>query len=219
MRLAVISDIHGNLPAFETVLEDLPDVDRIICAGDVVGYNPWPQACVDIVRDRGIPCVQGNHDRAVASSTGFRFNHMAQAGVEYATKTLDNGALEWLRGLPNTMSLYDGQVRIVHGHPEDPDRYTYPDDFSPDLLGDESLLVMGHTHIQHAETFPEGIVLNPGSIGQPRDHDPRAAYAIVDLSANTVDLQRVAYDIERVRDRIVAEGLPPGLGTRLENGR
>lgn len=219
MRLGAISDIHGNLPAFEAVLNDMPTVEHVVCAGDVVGYNPWPQACVDLVRERGIPCVSGNHDRAVARATGFRFNQMAQAGVEYASEELAEGALEWLRTLPTTTTRLDGQVRIVHGHPDDPDRYTYPSEFSTSMLSGESLLVLGHTHIQHAETFEAGIVLNPGSVGQPRDGDPRAAYAVVDLTAGEVDLRRVKYDIERVQRKVSEVGLPRQLGDRLEEGR
>ncbi len=219
MRLGVISDIHGNLPAYETVLAELAAVDRVICAGDVVGYNPWPAACIDITRDRDIPCVSGNHDRAVAQDTAFRFNPAAKAGVEHAREKLDAAHLDWLSGLPTERRLCDGRVRLVHGHPEDPDRYTYPDEFSSGMLGDEALLVMGHTHVQHAESFENGIVLNPGSVGQPRDGDPRAAFAVVDLDAGEVNLRRMEYDIDRVRTAIERAGLPPSLGERLTAGR
>ncbi len=219
MRLAVISDIHGNRPAYEAVLEAIPEVDRIVCAGDVVGYNPWPAACIEITRERDIPCVSGNHDRAVAEGTAFRFNAAAKAGVEHARAVLDQSDLDWLANLPTERFLADGRVRLVHGHPEDPDRYTFPDEFVPGMLGDEDLLVMGHTHVQHVEQFPAGIVLNPGSVGQPRDGDPRAAYAIVDLNEMSVDLRRVEYDIDRVRSAIESEGLPASLGERLLAGR
>jgi predicted phosphodiesterase len=161
----------------------------------------------------------GNHDRMVVTGRNFRGNHMARAGVEHARKRLDDGAVEWLSGLPDERTLFDGRVKVVHGHPDDPDRYTYPEEFSPGMLGEEDVLIMGHTHVQHVVQYGEGIVLNPGSVGQPRDSDPRAAYAVVDLDAFTVDQYRVAYDIEAVRDDIDAAGLPRRTASRLERGR
>ena len=219
MRLGVISDIHGNRVALEAVLDAMPTVDSVVCAGDVVGYNPWPAACVATVREQSIPTVMGNHDRAVASGTAFRFNEMAKAGVEYARKHLDESAMAWLADLPDERLLLDGNVKIVHGHPDDPDRYTYPREFAPGLLDDEDLLVMGHTHVQHHAVFEEGIVLNPGSVGQPRDGNPDAAFSVVDLDALTVDEHRVAYDIDAVAEKIEREGLPRRLGERLYDGK
>lgn len=218
MRIGAISDIHGNKPAFEAVMADMPDVDRVICAGDVVGYNPWPSECIREVKRRDIPTVQGNHDRAVASETAFRFNELARAGVEFARDRLDGEEREWLGDLPIETTVADGRVRIVHGHPDDPDRYTFPGDFSPRMLDGEALLVLGHTHIQHHEVYDEGLVVNPGSVGQPRDRDPRAAYAIVDLEEETVEERRVDYDVEAVCRRIDAVGLPSTIGDRLRRG-
>jgi putative phosphoesterase len=218
MQLGVISDIHGNRVALEAVLKSMPRVDRLVCAGDVVGYNPWPADCVATVRERDVPTVMGNHDRAVASGTVFRFNEAARAGVEYARDQLDDEAMAWLADLPDERLLLDGKVKLVHGHPDDPDRYTYPRDFAPGLLDDEDVLIMGHTHVQHHEVFAEGIVLNPGSVGQPRDGDPDAAYSVVDLDALTVDEYRVEYDIDRVADAIEDAGLPSRLGRRLYDG-
>jgi predicted phosphodiesterase len=110
-------------------------------------------------------------------------------------------------------------VRIVHGHPNDPDRYTYPRTFGPDLLGDEDALIMGHTHVQHHEVYDEGVVLNPGSVGQPRDGDPRAAYAVLDLDDMSVTEHRVEYNIERVQQAVREADLPAEIGSRLEDGR
>ncbi|HET7325601.1 MAG TPA: metallophosphoesterase family protein [Halococcus sp.] len=219
MQIGVISDIHGNRVALDAVFEDMPSMDALVCAGDVVGYNPWPGACVDAVCEREIPTVMGNHDRAVASGTAFAFNSMAGAGVEYAREELTDDQMEWLETLPTERTAFDGRMKIVHGHPDDPDRYTYPDLFSPDLLSDEDVLVMGHTHVQHHETYEEGIVMNPGSIGQPRDGDPRAAYAIVDLDSMTVEEHRVEYDIAAVERAVGEAGLPEKIGSRLQKGR
>ncbi|WP_416838183.1 metallophosphoesterase family protein [Haloferax sp. DFSO52] len=219
MRLGVISDVHGNLPALDAVLSDMPPVDTIVCAGDVVGYNPWPDACVTELSNRDIPTISGNHDRAVIEGTGFRFNSLAAAGVDFARDELSPSSLDWLRSLPERRTLADGRVTLVHGHPSDPDRYTYPDDFSPALLFGEELLVLGHTHIQSHRIFDEGIVLNPGSVGQPRDGDPRAAYAVVDVDEMVVDEHRVGYDIDRVAERVREVGLPERIATRLYEGR
>jgi putative phosphoesterase len=219
MRLGLISDVHGNRVALEAVLDDMPAVDRLLCAGDVVGYNPWPAECVAAVRGRDVPTVMGNHDRAVASETSFGFNSMAQAGVEYAREHLDGSALAWLAGLPDERTLLDGRVKVVHGHPADPDRYTYPADFAPGMLDGEELLVMGHTHVQHHAVFSEGMLVNPGSVGQPRDGDPDAAYAVVDLAERAVTEHRVSYDVDRVATAIEEAGLPRRLGQRLYEGR
>ncbi|RDI71836.1 metallophosphoesterase family protein [Halopelagius longus] len=219
MRVGVISDVHGNKVALDAVLSEMPDVDALVNAGDVVGYNPWPAECVEAMRDGGVPTVMGNHDRAVASGSAFRFNSMAAAGVEYARDRLDDDALAWLQDLPDERLACDGRVKLVHGHPEDPDRYTYPDEFSARMLGDEDVLVLGHTHVQGHETFDEGVVMNPGSVGQPRDGDHRAAYAVVDLDDLTVEEHRVDYDIEEVVEAVNDAGLPERIGLRLYDGR
>ncbi|MFP8890884.1 metallophosphoesterase family protein [Natrialbaceae archaeon A-CW2] len=218
MQVGLISDIHGNLPALEAVLEDCPAVDAIVCAGDVVGYNPWPGECVDTLRELDVPTVMGNHDRAVVRETGFRFNRMAQAGVEYALEHLETPQREWLAALPDERTCFDERIKLVHGHPDDPDRYTYPKDFSPRLLEDESVLVLGHTHVQHVERYGGGVVVNPGSVGQPRDGDSRAAYAVLDLAERDVTTNRVEYDIDRVQTAVTTAGLPERIGTRLARG-
>ncbi|WP_440006890.1 metallophosphoesterase family protein [Halomicrococcus sp. SG-WS-1] len=219
MKVGVLSDVHANRVALDAVLADMPDVDAMVNAGDVVGYNPWPAECLETVRRRDVPSVMGNHDRAVASGTAFRFNSMARAGVEYASEELSDDQREWLADRPDSLRLFDGRVRVVHGHPDDPDHYTYPEEFAPDLLDDEDVLVMGHTHVQHHEVYDEGIVMNPGSVGQPRDGDPRAAYAVLDLDDGSVDERRVEYDVEAVQREVREVGLPEKIGSRLERGR
>ncbi|SEO60740.1 phosphoesterase, MJ0936 family [Halogranum amylolyticum] len=219
MRLGVLSDIHANRVALEAVFADMPAVDGLVCAGDVVGYNPWPAECVAAVRDREIPTVQGNHDRAASTGSAFGFNGMARAGVDYAREQLDEEAVEWLGSLPTERTLADGRVKVVHGHPDDPDHYTRPSEFDPELLGDEDVLVMGHTHVQHHERYDEGVVMNPGSVGQPRDGDKRAAYALLDLEEMTVEERRVNYSVRAVIDAVREAGLPERIGTRLLDGR
>ena len=229
MRVGVISDVHANLVALDAVLADMPNVDALACAGDVVGYNPWPAECIDEIRTRGVPTVMGNHDRAVAMGTGFRGNGMADAGARHAIEILDDEEIEWLAGLSETRRCFDGHLRLVHGHPENPDRYTYPDEFSPAMLeNDARVTITGHTHVQGVREFEEGIVMNPGSVGQPRDGDPDAAFAVLDISDSddaggtaTIDVEthRVSYDIDRVIDAVEDAGLPEKIGTRLRSGR
>lgn len=220
MQVGFCSDIHGNLVALEAVLSEMAgEVDRMLCAGDVVGYNPWPAECVRTLRKRSIPTVAGNHDRMVTSDRNFVGNRMAAAGVEHARRELDEDALGWLADLPVELTAVEGRVRVVHGHPDDPDRYTYPSQFSPSLLGEADVLVMGHTHVQHHEVYEEGIVLNPGSVGQPRDDDPRAAYAIVDMDELSIEEHRVEYDIDAVAEAVESAGLPMNTANRLRQGR
>ncbi|MHB9287482.1 metallophosphoesterase family protein [Halobacteriales archaeon Cl-PHB] len=218
MRVGVISDIHGNEVALEAVFDDMPDVDALVNAGDVVGYNPWHAECVDAVREREVPTVMGNHDRAVVGETEFGFNSMAGAGVRHARDQLSEDAVEWLAGLPDERVEVDGRVKVVHGHPDDPDHYTYPAEYTPGLLGDEDVLVMGHTHVQTHEVYDEGIVMNPGSVGQPRDGNPRAAYAVLDLDEMRVEERRVEYDVDAVIEAVADAGLPDRIGSRLKMG-
>lgn len=219
MDVVVISDVHANLVALDAVLDDIDNSSPLVCAGDVVGYNPWPAACIERLRERDVPTISGNHDRMLTSGRNFGANPMAQAGIRYARDVCSEDDLAWLEELPVQRTEFDGRLKLVHGHPDAPDRYTYPEDFGAHLLGDEDVLVLGHTHIQHVEEFDDGIVVNPGSVGQPRDRDPRAAYAVVDLESLDVELRRVEYDVDRVVDEIEAEGLPERSGERLRVGR
>lgn len=219
MEIGVLSDIHGNRVALDAVLDDMPPVDALVCAGDVVGYNPFHAECVEAMCEREVPTVMGNHDRAVVGGSSFGFNSMAGAGVEHARETLSEEHVEWLAALPEQRCEFDGRVSLVHSHPRQRGHYTYPEEFGPHLLGEESVLVLGHTHVQHHERYDEGVVMNPGSVGQPRDGDPRAAYAVLDLDDLSVTEHRVEYDIECVEDAVERVGLPARIGNRLEEGR
>lgn len=219
MEIGLISDIHGNIVALDAVLADMREVDLVLCAGDVVGYNPWPGDCIDRVRERSIPTIEGNHDRAVVTDVYRGFNEMAAAGVRHTQDRLTDDQRSWLADLPVERTHVDGRVKVVHGHPDDPDRYVRPEMFGSDLLGDEELVVMGHTHIQHHEVYDGGMAVNPGSVGQPRDRDHRAAYSVVDLEDRTVEEHRVEYDTDEVIRAVVEAGLPQQIGFRLTQGR
>lgn len=211
-RIGLISDIHGNHVALQAVLDDMGQVDGFVCAGDIVGYGPSPERCLQTIREQDIPTVQGNHDRKVAEGRG------SESGDEYAQRVLDDEQRTWLDDLPRKRSLFDDRLKVVHDHPDERDRYTFPDQFEADLLGDEDVLVLGHTHFQHAEQLDSEIIVNPGSVGQPRDRDPAAAYAVVDLDGPSVDLFRVEYDIYRVEIRIRNSPIENRNGDRLAKG-
>ena len=219
MRVGLLSDIHGNRVALEAVLEAMPAVDALVCAGDVVGYNPWHADCLEALRDRDVPTVSGNHDRAVADAGSFAFNSVAAAGVEHAREQLAPDQVAWLRDLPTQRWLFDDRLRLVHGHPDDPDRYTYARAFDAAMLGGADALVLGHTHVQEHRAVDGGVVCNPGSVGQPRDGDPRAAFAVLDLADPSVEEHRVAYDVDAVMDAVEEAGLPSRIGKRLYGGR
>jgi putative phosphoesterase len=212
-RIGLLSDVHGNAVALEAVLGEMTDVDAVVCAGDVVGYGPSPGRCIDDIRGRDIRTVEGNHDRTVANGRPH------ESGDQYASRTLSEEKQAWLAGLPREQLLFDRQLKLIHDHPEERNRYTLPAAFDPVLLDEEDVLVLGHTHIQHAELFAEGVVVNPGSVGQPRDNDPDAAYAVVDLDTLSVDLHRVSYDIEAVQQRIEATSISNNNANRLANGK
>ncbi|MFC7156330.1 metallophosphoesterase family protein [Halomarina halobia] len=220
MEIGVISDVHANAVALEAVLAAMPPVDAVVCVGDVVGYGPHPVECVERVRDAAAHVVQGNHDRAVATPEAYRHNEMAYEGLRHARERLDDEQRAWLAGLPEETTCCDGRVRLVHSHPAERDRYVYPREFEAlaPLLGDERALVLGHTHVQHDERVEGTLVVNPGSVGQPRDGDPRAAYAVLDPNTPSVEQRRVAYDVERVRADVAAAGLPQRTAARLARG-
>jgi putative phosphoesterase len=225
--IGLMSDVHGNLPALEAVLDDMPEVDSVVNAGDVVGYNPFPSDCVEAVRDHDMVTVQGNHDRAVAGETSFAFHSDAGRAVEWTRERLDDDELEWLGDLPTEReTVIEGmRVKTVHGEPGDPNRYVYPHDFSESLLGGEDALVLGHTHVQVKRKYDEGLIVNPGSVGQPRDGDPRAAYAVLEAGDGEedvdveVDLRRVEYPVSETQEEIRSAGLPEPLAERLADGR
>lgn len=223
MQLGVISDVHANRVALEAVLDDMPEVDEMVCVGDVVGYNPWPAECVEAVRERCSAVVRGNHDRNVDTPARYQANRMAHAGLELASERLSAEQKEWVRSLPRSVDVADGRVLVVHDHPEHVDRYVRPPEFTRmrPYLDEYDALLLGHTHIQHEATVDGRLVLNPGSVGQPRDGDPRAAYAVVDTATEpmTAELHRVEYDVERVQAAVREAGLPERTAERLAEGR
>jgi len=201
-------------------LDDMPEVDLLLCVGDIVGYNPWPAECVDRVQEAADVTVAGNHDRHVHEPESFDANQMAKAGLCFAKEQLSQRQLDWLADLPRKETFADEKYLLVHDHPEFQDKYTMPAEFRnlPRYLDNEQGVVLGHTHLQHAETVDGQLVVNPGSVGQPRDGDPDAAYAVLHADDQEVDLCRVSYDVNEVITRIEETDLPNRIGSRLLDG-
>jgi predicted phosphodiesterase len=244
MPFLILSDIHANLEALEAVLADARRrYDRILCLGDLVGYGADPNAIVEWVRENVAVAIRGNHDRASAAEdpTGLdtieTFNPTAQTSTYWTRRALLPGNRAYLEALPRGPLFYQG-VDLVHGSPADEDEYVIAvSDAAPlfDLLG-APLTFFGHTHkqggfrlarrttrpLQPERTFelePDYYYLvNPGSVGQPRDGDPRAAYAVYSPEECTVEFRRVAYDVDRAAAKIRAAGLPEFLAARLHEG-
>jgi predicted phosphodiesterase len=240
MRLAVISDIHGNLEALERVFSDieLSDADGIVCLGDMIGYGPDPEAVVDMIRARNILTLMGNHELAV-SDPGFLkfFNPLARKSLEKTVPLLSDGTIRYVRRLEHFRIAHS--CRFVHGFPPDSPR-TYLVQVSHrkleavfDRIG-ERLCFVGHTHIPAIIEFDGGAVteqrlkqgrfdldkkrkyiINVGSVGQPRDGDSHAKYAIWDSEKYQLELRYVSYDIWAVAEKITALGFPEAHARRL----
>lgn len=221
MIYGIIADVHSNLEAFRAVIAALPPVDQIICAGDIVGYGPDPNACVALMRERNILAAAGNHDKAAVGEMGLEwFNDNAKAAVEWTAAQLTAASREYLASLPLTLEFPGFQV--VHGSLRDPLREYIGNiaEASPSFeLMKENLLFIGHTHWP-LHLFLEGKeIINPGSAGQPRDRDPRASFGIYDSEEKEFTLHRVEYNVQAVQEKMKKAGLPQPLIERLQFGK
>jgi len=237
-RLLVVSDIHSNHAALRAVLDDAAPWDLCICAGDTVGYGPDPNECTGALRDNGFRCIMGNHDHEVITGDTpplegapekFRFNPRAARAIEINRGLLTPDSRAYLEGLPTSLRLkVDGvSITAYHGSPRAPlSEYVMPEEAkvrAAQLIAESecNLLVLGHTHKPYIIEHGDALLLNPGSVGQPRDGDPRACYAIVEIAEGKMNPQihRVKYDIERTQEKMKRRGLPESLATRLGLGR
>jgi putative phosphoesterase len=215
MTFAVLSDIHGNLPALEAVLSELPPVDSVICCGDLVGYYCYPNEVCAAVRALNPVCIQGNHDACVTS--GLSAGVSAEAyRTAWTREVIEPDHLTWLSELPEEITLcHDGlNLKIRHASPWDTITYLYPD--SPHLdrvdAGEDEWLLCGHTHhpLFHL-TSRGGRVANPGSVGQPRDYDPRASWAILDTKNRTFEIRRTPYPTAALQRHLESLDWPRGV--------
>lgn len=222
--LGIISDVHANLEALNSVITELnrAKVDIIISVGDIVGYYPFPNETIDIFKKYNIKSIYGNHDKGVITRDLSLFNHNAKVTIEWTIKNITHKNLQYLKSL-KAIEFYfiDGiKILVVHGSPYNEYNYIYEKDLYPDILKDNDVdvIILGHTHIQFMVEFDEGFIFNPGSVGQPRDNNPLSAYAIFDTISKNIKLKRTRYDINKIIKEIDYAKLPKELGLRLKNG-
>jgi len=243
MRILIISDIHANQVALEAVLADARgEYDTVWCLGDLVGYGPNPNECVERIRVLPhLKCLVGNHDKAVLGEIDIRvFNAEAYAAISWTQKVSNNETIDYLRPLPETDQF--GDFTLVHGSPRQPvweyilDRQIALENFP---YFKTRYCVVGHTHtpVIYAEGGPNGgcyeeapnyrsarhlknerLIINPGSVGQPRDNNPDAAYALLEPENGTWEYRRVAYNVGETQNRMRAAKLPERLIARLAYG-
>jgi diadenosine tetraphosphatase ApaH/serine/threonine PP2A family protein phosphatase len=246
MRYLILSDIHANLDALDAVLDAADGTwDSVLVLGDLVGYGGEPNGVIErVLALEPLAVIRGNHDKAACGlEDASNFNQIARYAAVWTGEALKPEYREYLRNLPPGPVMIDDHVEICHGSPFDEDHYIFDVDDALRALesGERPLCLFGHTHLpvvfqQQGDNFggfvPEGfddttIVLrpgiryavNPGSVGQPRDGDPRAAYAIYDSNQLSLVLKRVAYPIDAAQRRILVAGLPASLANRLAVGR
>ncbi len=249
MRALVISDIHANLEALESVLDAAPAFDVIWNLGDIVGYAASPAEVIERFRSFPGVSVRGNHDRAVSGLTNLdEFNAIAAQAVRWTRSKLSPEQLQWLKSMPKGPVKVEKGIQLVHGSPLDEDEYVVTlSEAEPVLLKTKAFVTFfGHTHMQGGfatngvdwfhlkpqygernapESFPLHLrdgaryLINPGSVGQPRDKDWRAAFAIYESSTQQITFHRVPYQVGGTQERIMRAGLPDRLALRLRQGR
>lgn len=243
MRTLILSDIHANLDALEAVLDDAAPFDQVWCLGDLVGYGPDPNECIERVKALpGLKCIKGNHDAAVLGEIEtWAFRYEARESLAWLALHLDSKNTAWLASLDERLTFDD--FTLAHGSPRNP-IWEYVMDLSVAEVNmaefDTPSCLVGHTHIPCVYSLDEDAnpsiflsifppdepfslqkksIINPGSVGQPRDHNPKASYLLFDdESEKPWVYKRVAYDIESVQKRILAAGLPLAHAARLAEG-
>jgi diadenosine tetraphosphatase ApaH/serine/threonine PP2A family protein phosphatase len=240
MRYAVLSDVHANLEALRAVLDDCRgEVDAVLCLGDLVGYGADPIPCVDLLARDAAALVAGNHEHGVTGqlSLGW-FNRFARAAAEWTAERLDDDHRAYLGSLPLTAVVAD--ATLVHASPDRPAEWEYltsaEDGFRAFAAFPTRLCFVGHSHqagywslgsagrsrrtgaVDLALENGRRYLVNVGSVGQPRDRDPRACYAIWDAEARRIAMRRVSYDVAAAQRKIIAAGLPRFLADRLRSG-
>jgi putative phosphoesterase len=232
MRIGIISDIHSNLPALEAAWARLGELkaDIIYCLGDTVGYGPSPNECLAIVRERCAVVLKGNHDSGLVGETPLSdFNKYGLKAIQWSQKVVTKENLEYLKSLPFT-SVQNG-ITLAHASPHQPEEWTYvltlraaKDGFT---AFSTNLCFIGHTHVPviigedgSINRYKNGgrFLINVGSIGQPRDGNPKSAFGLLDTENGSYELIRVEYDAEKVAKAIDDAGLPDFLGKRLIQG-
>lgn len=245
MRILLVSDIHANFTALEAVIQNAGSFDRVWCLGDVVGYGPEPNECIDRLRSFDLVCLAGNHDLGVAGKTGlWNFSDSAREVISWTRHCLTAANLDWLGSLPAAPLGLGHGITIVHASLRDPVwEYLVTREIAKENLAhlETPFCLNGHSHLPVIFRWPwqglkileeplranepvqmrsyDRLFINPGSVGQPRDEDPRAAYALIDLEAMTLTLRRVQYDFAATQGLMKQAKFPGRLIRRLRFGQ
>jgi predicted phosphodiesterase len=246
MRYLILTDIHANLEGLTTCLLDARErgYEETLVLGDIVGYGPDPNAVIDVIRDlKPKAIVRGNHDKvALGMNQAEGFHAAARAAAHWMLESLTDDNREWLVALPMGPTIIDGEIEICHGAPFDEDAYIFDELDARHAFETATAPVCFYGHTHFAVVFrmvkdlleivspPDGetaltiepqsrYLVNPGSVGQPRDGDPRAAYAIYDTETKRLDLIRLPYPLEITQEKMLKVGLPDPLARRLALGR
>lgn len=229
MKLALISDIHANLEAFQAVLEDISKrkLKNILCAGDIVGYCANPNECCSLIREKKIVTVKGNTDYDAATLNNLKsYDESTIKSLQWTNKQLSDENKDFLNRLPNmnSIDIKDLKILLVHASVTNPFYGKITQKSSDNELAEQlkrsksNILVVGHTHIPMVKRFDNSMIINPGSVGQPRDNRALASYAIFDTEVRSVDIVRVKYDIDKAAKKIIIAKLPRYLADRLFAG-
>ncbi len=221
MKIGLIADVHANAVALEAVLKKMGTVDATVCAGDIVGYNPYPNETVELLKRYNVKCIMGEHDKAVVTGDTEWFNGVTADTLRWTVKHLDKDSFDFLKGLPGHLDC-DGMT-VYHGNPGSMKDIVI--EYEPEKMCgvfesvEHAVFTFGHTHVPVIRECGDKTVLNPGSVGQPRDGNCRASYAVWDTEKHTFDIRRVEYDLKQVQAKILEEGLPDLMAERLAYGK
>jgi putative phosphoesterase len=225
VKLAIVADIHSNLQALEAVMREIStaEVDQVVCAGDIVGYGANPNECCHIVGDVAAHAVLGNHEISALTNDTTGMNPHAAAASRWTASALEEESQRFLTSLEVESKFEAGDMKVAmyHGSVGSAIDYVYEDEINEDIVRSSggNLLILGHTHVPYVRNFGSMMAINPGSVGQPRDGDPRASFAALDTKMRKCVVRRVGYDIGGASEAILAAGLPRLLAERLFLGR
>jgi putative phosphoesterase len=224
MKLAIVSDVHSNLHALEAVMKEIDRIgpEMVACAGDLVGYGAFPNECCEILKARASKTVKGNHDCAVLEKDPSGANPYAARAILWTADIISTESRRFLEGLSTESRFpFEGKsIAMFHGSPANVDDYVFEYDADDELVEstEADVLILGHTHIPCIKRLESGLFINPGAVGQPRDGEWRASYAVLDSETNECSIRRVPYDLTAAAEAIRKAGLPGILAERLYYG-
>lgn len=224
-RVVIIADVHSNLPALRAVSARIEELNPnlVLCAGDIVGYGASPNECCSIVKDISDLAVYGNHELAALTGDVIWMNPQAARAAIWTKRMLSESSRRYLSqlGLEGRTSCDQRLLAVYHGSVDSALEYVFEEQAEEGLLERAlcDILVLGHTHVPYIRKFARGLIVNPGSVGQPRDGDPRASFAVLDTQKLEGTIQRVVYDTYQAWEDVIEAGLPEFLAERLLMGR